>query len=225
MYSKQESVQMINAREYIAQILDICVAELSYQATGDQNKLNQRQYEFLYKIVNRYRSVNEIGLSRYVGQNAYTIGKKDIYFRPTTIENINQFVLLHELSHIGTDSVGETQEFWENFKYMIQVADTYDAYMPINYEQINYAFHTMNIDSNPLFINEIKDIAQHMNNGDNIPGADIYSISRKKNNSAAISPPEHFMNNNNNNIKSNKNKFINHSRLNNLPDIDFNARQ
>jgi hypothetical protein len=70
---------------------------------------------------------------------------------------------LHELSHIGTDSIGETEEFWENFKYLIKVADQYDAYIPVNYDQINYAFHQMEVDSNPYYIQQIADITENKN--------------------------------------------------------------
>lgn len=65
------------------------------------------------------------------------------------------------MSHIGTDSIGETEEFWENFKYLIKVADTYDAYIPVNYDQINYAFHRMEIDSSPYYIQQIADITEN----------------------------------------------------------------
>ena len=31
-------------------------------------------------------------------------------------ENTLMFVALHELSHVGTVSIGHTQDFWRNFK-------------------------------------------------------------------------------------------------------------
>ena len=36
--------------------------------------------------------------------------------------NILMFVALHELSHVMTKSVGHTQEFWDNFKFLLQQA-------------------------------------------------------------------------------------------------------
>jgi hypothetical protein len=36
-------------------------------------------------------------------------------------------------------------------------------YNPVNYDQISYAFHTMNIDQNPYYIQQIADIQE--NNG------------------------------------------------------------
>ena len=36
--------------------------------------------------------------------------------------NVLMFVALHELSHIMTKSVGHTQEFWDNFKFLLRQA-------------------------------------------------------------------------------------------------------
>lgn len=40
------------------------------------------------------------------------------------LEDVNTltFVALHELAHIMTESVGHTQEFWDNFKYLLKKA-------------------------------------------------------------------------------------------------------
>jgi hypothetical protein len=88
--------------------------------------------------------------------------------------NINQFVLLHELSHIGTDSIGETTEFWENFKYLISVVVAYDAHLPINYGELNIAFHNLNIDSNPFYVSQIGDAYKHNNNSGDQKGAENF---------------------------------------------------
>ena len=37
-------------------------------------------------------------------------------------ENTLTFVALHELSHIMTKSIGHTEEFWSNFKFMLECA-------------------------------------------------------------------------------------------------------
>ena len=34
-------------------------------------------------------------------------------------ENTLMFVALHELAHIGTEKVGHTDEYWQNFKFLI----------------------------------------------------------------------------------------------------------
>lgn len=73
------------AYDYVYSIIDICVAELVNEHTGTSGKLSDRQKMFLYNIITRFKTINEIGMSRFVGHNAYTIGKAHVYFRPTNI--------------------------------------------------------------------------------------------------------------------------------------------
>ena len=37
-------------------------------------------------------------------------------------ENLLMFVALHEMGHVITESIGHTQEFWDNFKYLLKKA-------------------------------------------------------------------------------------------------------
>lgn len=46
------------------------------------------------------------------------------------------FVALHELSHLMTKSVGHTQEFWDNFKIILQISIHIGVYKHIDF-QIN----------------------------------------------------------------------------------------
>jgi hypothetical protein len=65
--------------------------------------------------------------------------------------NTLTFVALHELSHIMTESVGHTEEFWTNFKFLIKEADVLDAYKPIDYKKDPVLYCGMNITDNPLY--------------------------------------------------------------------------
>ena len=42
------------------------------------------------------------------------------------------FVALHELSHIMTSSVGHKQEFWQNFKFVLENAKAGGIYEPVD---------------------------------------------------------------------------------------------
>ena len=51
---------------------------------------------------------------------------------------VDFFVALHELSHVMTVSVGHTQEFWENFKFLLKEAvDTYSGSKKEKYLVLN----------------------------------------------------------------------------------------
>lgn len=74
------------------------------------------------------------------------------------IENINRFVLLHEIGHVCAETYGETEEFWETFKYILTLAHKYDLYYPLDYNKIYLAFHEMRVEDNPLFVDQIKPV-------------------------------------------------------------------
>jgi hypothetical protein len=53
-----------------------------------------------------------------------------------------QFVVLHELAHLGLDSYGHRETFWRTFKFLINEAYEAELYHPINYallgNEMNY---------------------------------------------------------------------------------------
>jgi len=49
--------------------------------------------------------------------------------------NTLMFVALHELGHIATKSIGHTDEFWKNFKFLIEEAESINIYQPVNYKE------------------------------------------------------------------------------------------
>ncbi len=65
--------------------------------------------------------------------------------------NTLTFVALHELSHIATKSVGHGQEFWENFKWVLQNAKEAGIYSPIDYKKYPEEYCGMKINDNPYY--------------------------------------------------------------------------
>jgi hypothetical protein len=61
------------------------------------------------------------------------------------------FVALHELSHIMTKSIGHKQEFWQNFKFVLENAKEANIYQPVNYKKKPTEYCGMTIDDNPYF--------------------------------------------------------------------------
>ncbi len=66
-------------------------------------------------------------------------------------ENTLMFVALHELSHIATKSIGHTQEFWNNFKFIIANAKKIGIYTPENYKSAPKMYCGLKITDNPYF--------------------------------------------------------------------------
>jgi hypothetical protein len=65
--------------------------------------------------------------------------------------NTLTFVALHELSHIATESIGHKQEFWENFKWILQNAKEAGIYSPVDYKKYPEEYCGMTINDNPYY--------------------------------------------------------------------------
>lgn len=61
------------------------------------------------------------------------------------------FVALHELSHIMTKSLGHKQEFWNNFKFLLENAKQGHIYTPIDYNKNPTKYCGMTLSDNPYF--------------------------------------------------------------------------
>jgi hypothetical protein len=66
-------------------------------------------------------------------------------------DNTLMYVALHEISHICSESIGHNDEFWSNFKFVIQEAKELDIYNPINYKKNPARYCGMNITDNPYY--------------------------------------------------------------------------
>ena len=71
----------------------------------------------------------------------------------TTLIDINTltFVALHELSHVMTTSIGHKQEFWQNFKFLLENAKAAGVYSPVDYKKNPQSYCGMTINDNPLY--------------------------------------------------------------------------
>ncbi len=65
--------------------------------------------------------------------------------------NTLTFVALHELSHVATKSIGHGQEFWQNFKWVLQNAKEAGIYSPIDYKKYPEEYCGMTINDNPYY--------------------------------------------------------------------------
>jgi hypothetical protein len=66
-------------------------------------------------------------------------------------ENTLTFVALHEISHIATKSVGHTDEFWTNFKFILEEAESIGIYHPEDYKKKPKDYCGMKITDNPYY--------------------------------------------------------------------------
>jgi hypothetical protein len=81
---------------------------------------------------------------------AFCLNKKKHGTKLIDIQTLT-FVALHELSHIMTTSVGHGQEFWQNFKFILQNAKDAGIYNPVDYKKNPQDYCGMTISDNPYY--------------------------------------------------------------------------
>jgi hypothetical protein len=69
---------------------------------------------------------------------------------PLIDENTVMFVMLHEMAHLMTETIGHTQEFWSNFKRILGDAVQLGLYHPVNYAQRPVGYCGMQITDSPI---------------------------------------------------------------------------
>ena len=65
--------------------------------------------------------------------------------------NTLTFVAIHELAHIMTVSEGHKQEFWQNFKFLLEQAKASKIYEPVDYKKNPEPYCGMDITDNPYY--------------------------------------------------------------------------
>ena len=69
---------------------------------------------------------------------------------PSVDENTIMFVVLHEMAHLMTTSVGHTPEFWANFRRILKDAIGAGVYQEVNYSREPVDYCGMRITESPL---------------------------------------------------------------------------
>jgi hypothetical protein len=66
-------------------------------------------------------------------------------------EHTLMFVAIHELSHVGTKSIGHKTDFWENFKFLLTEAKEAGIHNPTDYKKKPTEYCSMKIKDNPYY--------------------------------------------------------------------------
>jgi hypothetical protein len=82
---------------------------------------------------------------------AFCLNKKKDNNEELIDKNTLMFVALHELTHIGTKEIGHTEQYWNNFKFMLEYAVKEQFYTPIDYKNNPEPYCGMTISDNPYY--------------------------------------------------------------------------
>jgi hypothetical protein len=69
---------------------------------------------------------------------------------PFVDENTVMFVLVHEMAHLMTASIGHTPEFWTNMRKLLHDCIQLSIYRPVNYAKNPVEYCGMTISDSPL---------------------------------------------------------------------------
>ena len=142
------------------------VADLLAKVTNNMKQLvlhMKKNYPERENVKRLYENFNPKKIYETLPTSSYTAysenkGEKLAFCTTTTKhgnklidENTLTFVAIHELSHLATKSVGHTDEFWSNFKFLLKEAKKAGIYNPIDYKKNPQPYCGMNITDNPYF--------------------------------------------------------------------------
>jgi hypothetical protein len=65
--------------------------------------------------------------------------------------NLLMFVVIHELAHIMSKSIGHNNEFYNNFKFLLNEASTLGIYYPIDFKKNPEQYCGIEVNSNPYY--------------------------------------------------------------------------
>ena len=64
--------------------------------------------------------------------------------------NTMMFVVLHELSHLASESIGHTDEFWTNFRWILEESINIGVYQHQEFNKKPVEYCGMSITSSPI---------------------------------------------------------------------------
>jgi len=82
---------------------------------------------------------------------AFCLNKKKKENNNLIDSNTLMFVAIHEIAHIMTVSIGHSEEFWNNFKFLLENAVELKLYTPVDYKKEPEGYCGMDITDNPYY--------------------------------------------------------------------------
>ena len=112
------------------------------------------------RLIKKYESNNITESSSKSKYTSYSVNKgekivlcirsRDDSAKLTDLNTIT-FVALHELSHVMTVSIGHTEEFWSNFRFLLNKAIDIDIYKKVDYSKHPKKYCGITITDSPIF--------------------------------------------------------------------------
>lgn len=154
-YCVRERKNVQQASDLLAKTTDKMKKVVEYVNQKHSEKENVKR---LVKRFNPRKIVETLPTSQYTaysenkGQKiAFCLNKEKENNNNLIDENTLMFVALHEMAHVASKSIGHNEEFWSNFRFLIEQADEAGLYTPVDYSAANEEYCGMTITSSPYY--------------------------------------------------------------------------
>jgi len=153
-YCVRENSKMSLSADLLATVTQNCKKLVVYCA---KKFPNDEKYQRLVQKFNPTKISETLPTSEFTAYSenkgeklAFCLNKEK---NGTKLIDINtlMFVAIHELAHIMTTTEGHKQEFWQNFKYLLEQAKEANIYDPVDYKKNPEPYCGMNITDNPYY--------------------------------------------------------------------------
>lgn len=153
-YCVRERAKLELAADLLAKVTRKCKLLVVYmkEKYPDDSRVKRLVEGFNPKKISETLPTSELtAYSENKGEKiAFCLNKKKDGNRLIDLNTLT-FVALHELSHIMTVSVGHKQEFWQNFKFILENAKEANLYEPEDYKKDPKEYCGMKITDNPYY--------------------------------------------------------------------------
>ena len=153
-YCVRERVRMEESADLLANVTKKCKELVVY--CGKKFPDDDKEHRLVQKF-NPTKITETLPTSEYTAYSenkgeklAFCLNKKK---NETELLDMNTliFVAIHELSHIMTKTEGHKQEFWQNFKFLLEQSKEAGIYNPIDYKKTPQPYCGMDITDNPFY--------------------------------------------------------------------------
>ena len=142
------------AAEVLSKLVNDCMSLVNYLANKYPDKENVSRLKTKFNPSNIREAEHE------KNSTSYTINKGEMMHiclrnkdKTKTIHehNLLMFVIIHELAHIASKSIGHNTEFYDNFKFLLNEATELGVYKPVNFGNHPEEYCGIDVTNNPYF--------------------------------------------------------------------------
>ena len=154
-YCVRERDQVNTAADLLATVTEKCKKLVQYVGQKYPDK------DFTKRLVagfNPKKVTETLPTSKYTAYSenkgeklAFCLNRKKTENNNLIDEHTLTFVAIHELSHVGTKSIGHQSDFWDNFKFLLQCAKESGIHNPADYKIKPKEYCGMTITDNPYY--------------------------------------------------------------------------